>query len=125
MTDRPTIVTLCGSSRFPDAFQLAEMHLSMRGHVVFGLSCYGHADIPTGAQFLTKDGFEGHPEKTTLDQLHMRKIAMSDAIFVVNPGGYIGSSTKREIAYARSLGKAVDWLFAPTPAEEAETHGAR
>lgn len=116
--DRPTIITLCGSSRFPDAFQLAEMHLSMRGHIVFGLSCYGHADLPRGAEFLTKKADESNAEKTTLDGLHLQKIAMSDGIFVINPGGYIGASTRREIAYAQRLGKTVDWLFPPTAAEE-------
>lgn len=116
----PRTITLCGSSRFPDAFALAEMHLSMRGNIVFGLSCYGHADLPRGAQFLTKDAFDTHREKTTLDQLHMQKIAMSDAIFVINPGGYVGASTRREIAYARELGKTIEWLFPPTTAELAE-----
>lgn len=115
--DRPKIITLCGSSRFPDAFQVAEMHLSMRGHIVFGLSCYGHADLPRGAEFLTKKADESNAEKTTLDGLHMQKITMSDGVFVINPGGYVGASTRREIAYARSLGKSVEWLFEPTVAE--------
>ena len=36
-----------------------------------------------------------------------RKIDLADAIFVVDPGGYIGESTTREIEYARSAGKPV------------------
>lgn len=35
---------------------------------------------------------------------------MADEILVVNVGGYIGHSTRREIAYARRLGKRVRWL---------------
>ncbi len=124
MTPRPRIVTLCGSSRFPTAFQIAEMHLSMRGCIVFGLSCYGHADLPTGAQFLTKTADETCREKATLDNLHMEKIAMSDGIFVINPGGYIGASTRREIAHARALGKTVEWLFPPTETEHASLEEA-
>ena len=111
MSNRAIVTTLCGSSRFPDAFALANMHLSLMGRIVIGLTCYGHADLPTGARFLTSDGDESTPEKQRLDQLHFRKIDMSDGIFVVNPGGYVGSSTKREIAYAQSLGKTVEWLF--------------
>ena len=36
--------------------------------------------------------------------------AMSYKIFVINPGGYIGQSTRREIEYALSTGKAVNYL---------------
>ena len=116
---RPKIITLCGSSRFPDAFALANMHLSMRGHIVISLGCFGHADQPVGARHLTSDGDETTPEKQHLDQLHFRKIDISDGIYVVNPGGYVGSSTKREIAHAVAQGKSVEWMFPPTPADEA------
>lgn len=105
------IYTLCGSSRFPEAFHLANAHLSLCGHIVISLGLFGHADEPCGAQFLTSDGDETTPEKIGLDQLHFRKIDLADAIFVVNFGGYIGSSTKREIAYAQSKGKAIEWMF--------------
>jgi hypothetical protein len=110
-SERPRVVTLCGSTRFPDAFHLANAHLSMQGDVVIGLGLYGHADQPTGAKFLTSDGNESTPEKAALDQLHFRKIDLADAIFVVNVGGYIGSSTKREIAYAEAAGKSVEYMF--------------
>lgn len=111
--NRPKVYTLCGSSRFPEAFHLVNAHLSMQGHVVISLGLFGHADEPRGARFLTSDGDESTPEKVALDQLHFRKIDMADAIFVVNVGGYVGSSTKREIAYAEANGKAVEWLFTP------------
>ena len=35
---------------------------------------------------------------------------MSDAIFVVNVGGYIGSSTKSEIEYAKKQNKEIIYL---------------
>jgi hypothetical protein len=108
---KPKVITLCGSSRFPDAFHLVNAHLSMLGFVVISLGLYGHADEPQGAQFLTSDGNEATKEKQSLDQLHFRKIDVSDGIFVINVGGYVGSSTKREIAYAQSQGKTVDYLF--------------
>lgn len=41
-------------------------------------------------------------QKEGLDVLHLRKIDLADAVFVVDPGGYIGESTSREIAYAES-----------------------
>ncbi len=110
----PKIYTLCGSSRFPEAFNIVNAHLSLCGHIVISLGLFGHADEPRGARFLTSDGDESTSEKRNLDQLHLRKIDLADAIFVVNVGGYIGSSTKREIEYARAHGKQVEWLF-PSP----------
>ena len=108
---RPTVTTLCGSTRFPDAFALANMHLSLMGRVVIGLGMQGHADEPRGARFLTNDGDDNTPEKRGLDELHFRKIDLSDGIYVVNVGGYVGSSTRREIAYAVDHGKTVEWMF--------------
>jgi hypothetical protein len=35
---------------------------------------------------------------------------MADEIFVINVGGYIGSSTRSEIAYAHATGKLVRYL---------------
>ncbi|MGM5486687.1 MAG: hypothetical protein ACRCRX_05835, partial [Pseudolactococcus raffinolactis] len=46
-------------------------------------------------------------ELEILGKLHKQKIAMSDAIYVVNINGYLGESTKSEISYARSIGKEV------------------
>lgn len=40
----------------------------------------------------------------------MKRIEISDAIYVVNVGGYIGSSTKKEIEYAISLNKEIYFL---------------
>lgn len=48
--------------------------------------------------------------KDMLDDMHLRKIDMADEVFVINVGGYIGESTKREIAYAKENGKVVRFL---------------
>jgi len=55
------------------------------------------------------DGLVTEQQKTVLDALHLRKIDMADRVLVVNPGGYIGESTSREIAYARAAGKPVSF----------------
>ena len=39
--------------------------------------------------------------------MHKEKIKISDAIYVINIGGYIGSSTKSEIEFAEKLGKEI------------------
>ena len=48
-------------------------------------------------------------QKAVLDALHLRKIDLADRIVVVNPGGYVGESTSREIGYARAAGKPVSF----------------
>jgi hypothetical protein len=97
---RPPIVTLCGSTRFKDQFEQAEMILEMRGWAVFTVGGFPHHDKFTITE----------KEKIGFDILHKQKIAMSDAIYVVNVNGYIGESTRSEIALAKSLGKAIMYL---------------
>ena len=46
-------------------------------------------------------------QKIVLDALHLSKIDLADRVLIVNPGGYVGESTAREIAYARAAGKPV------------------
>ena len=48
--------------------------------------------------------------KMMLDDIHKKKISMSDSIYVINPQGYIGSSTWSEICYAWMLGKKIDFM---------------
>ena len=105
------IITLCGSTRFPEAFDIANMHLTMQGYIVLSVGCFGHANRPRGSAHLTSHADNG--AKENLDKLHLDKIAMSDAVFVVNPGGYVGDSTQNEIAYAKKNRKAVMFMFNP------------
>ncbi|TCL06848.1 hypothetical protein [Sodalis ligni] len=114
-----TIITLCGSSRFKDAFEIVAQHYTILGHVVITMGNYGHADYPSGAKYLTNDNDNDGEVKRRLDMLHLQKIDMADEIIVINVGGYIGSSTTREIAYATAAGKSVRYLFPQlTSAEE-------
>lgn len=49
-------------------------------------------------------------DKDRLDELHLRKIDLADIVYILNVGGYIGESTRREIAYACQHGKVIRWL---------------
>ena len=69
--------------------------------IVISVGLFGHSD---DAEVWT----EG--TKEMLDDMHKRKIDMADEIFVINPGGYIGSSIRSEIEYAKATGKAVRYL---------------
>ena len=94
------VITLCGSTRFKNEFNEINKELTLQGNLVISVGVFGHAE---GIQ-LTEQ------EKMMLDDIHFQKINMADEIFVINVGGYIGTSTKREIAYAESLGKPVQYL---------------
>ena len=95
MPDRPEIVCICGSARFVDEMRAANRELTLTGVIVVA---------PSEA-----DGLITTEQKTALDALHLRKIDLADRVLVVNPGGYIGESVSREIAYARATGKPVSF----------------
>jgi hypothetical protein len=48
--------------------------------------------------------------KYKLDILHMWKIILADEVLCLNVGGYIGESTRREIEFARIIGRPVAFL---------------
>lgn len=99
MIDKYKIITLCGSTRFKDEFMEAQKQLTLAGNIVLSVGCFGHS----GDQFTDE-------QKKMLDDMHKRKIDLSDEIFVINKGGYIGKSTISEIAYAVCHGKIVRYL---------------
>lgn len=100
------IVCLCGSTRFYDAFQRANFKETMEGRIVLSVGCYFHSGEQAHGE---KVGITER-QKAELDELHLRKIDLADEILVLNVGGYIGDSTRREIEYARKLGKPVRYL---------------
>jgi hypothetical protein len=99
---RPTIVCLCGSTRFSRQFREANLLETLAGNIVLSVGCDTKADLQI-VEITTA-------VKTMLDELHLRKIALADEVLILNVGGYIGESTARELAYARTAGKLVRFL---------------
>ena len=98
-------ITLCGSTRFKDQFLEVNKRLTLQGHVVYSVAFFGHADdVP-----LTEE------QKELIDDVHKRKIDGSDEIFVVDVGGYWGSSTQSEISHAIKTGKEVRYMSEEMP----------
>lgn len=104
MVGKYKVVTLCGSTRFKDIFMEIQKRLTLQGYIVISVGLFGHA----GDEEVWTDGI-----KEMLDDMHKRKIDMADEIFVINVDGYIGSSTRSEIEYARKTGKPVRYLEEP------------
>ena len=101
MVGKYKVVTLCGSTKFKDAFMQAQKKLTLAGNIVISVGLFGHS----GDSEVFTEG-----TKEMLDDMHKRKIDMADEIFVINVGGYIGSSTRSEITYAQATGKPVRYL---------------
>lgn len=114
-THKPRIVTLCGSTRFTAHNGRNYWQEAARAHLLAGVAVFS-----IGVDFKSDTGLLADPNsgftqvaKREADLLHLWKIRMSDGIFVLNVAQYVGESTRREVAYARRLGKIVQWLEQP------------
>lgn len=101
MVGKYKVITLCGSTKFKDEFLKEQKRLTLEGNIVISVGLFGHS----GDDEVWNDNV-----KEMLDDMHKRKIDMADEIFVINKDGYIGSSTKSEIEYAKKTGKHVHYL---------------
>lgn len=107
--EKPIVVCLCGSTRFKSVFDEATYLETMAGRIVLSVGFFMHA---TGNRHGESIG--ATPEqKVALDELHKRKIDLSDEILVLNVAGYIGESTRSEINYARAHNKFIRYLEPP------------
>lgn len=113
----PKVVCLCGSTRFYPQFQEANFHETMAGNIVLSVGFYPHSPEAHGEGVGITTA-----EKIRLDELHKRKIDLSDEVYVLNVRGYIGESTRAEIAYAKETFKPIRYLECVT-AER--LHGTR
>lgn len=97
---RPSVVCLCGSTRFKDAFIKAQKDETLQGKIVLSVGLFGH-----------EEGLDmSGPVKKMLDELHFKKIDLADEVLFLNVGGYIGESTARELQYAKEQGKKIRFL---------------
>lgn len=102
---RATVVCLCGSTRFKTAFEEWNRFLTMHGFIVLTVGFFGHHEM---------EAVSSQELKRKLDNLHLQKIMMSDAILVVDKEAvfthtdrYIGDSTKNEIDFADVNGRPI------------------
>lgn len=105
----PTVVCLCGSTRFYEQFQKANFEETMAGKIVLSVGFYPHGGAESN-QLHGGDVGVTAEQKVALDVLHKRKIDLAEEIYVINVNGYVGESTASEIAYALANGKDIRWL---------------
>ena len=102
--EKPEIVCLCGSTRFVDTFNEWRKKLTYEGKIVLSIEIVTSQSVETDPQY-------SKPElKEMLDDLHLRKIDLADTVMVLNVDNYIGESTRKEILYAESIGKPIEYL---------------
>jgi hypothetical protein len=103
--EKTKIVCLCGSTRFTPLMMMVEWEYAKQGILALGWFVK-----PT-----TKDEPDHHLAEAEgvheiFDELHKRKIDLSDDVLILNVGGYIGESTRSEIEYAKAHGKPVRYF---------------
>lgn len=94
------------NGKFAPAPALKLTKITLEGNIVISVGLFGHADGELGNAITSEI-------KLMLDDIHKRKIDMSDEIYVINKNGYIGESTKSEIEYAIKTRKKINFLEYP------------
>jgi len=102
------VITLCGSTRFTYEMMMKEWELTKQGNVVMGW-CVLPSNHNSDGSDLDHHLAEKEGVHDILDEMHKRKIDLSDRIHVLNIGGYIGEGTANEIAYAKAHGKIITY----------------
>ena len=91
------IITVCGSLKFKKEMMEITEKMDLEGNCMLSVV------------YPTRKDKNDYTEKEfmTFDKMHKERIKISDAILVVNVGGYIGNGTMCEIEYAKSLNKEI------------------
>jgi len=108
MIGKYKVITLCGSTKFKDEFLREQKRLTLEGNIILTVGLFGHSGDSEVWEGMDDGTFT--KTKEMLDDMHKRRIDMSDEIFVINKNGYIGESTRSEIDYAIKTGKKVNYM---------------
>jgi hypothetical protein len=95
------IITLCGSTRFKKEYEIVNRELELSDWAVFTVASYFHREKSSELRkWILRN-------KRKLDALHLAKIDLSQAIVIIDVGGYTGKSTKSELQHARRRNKPI------------------
>ena len=90
------IITLCGSLKFKKEMMEIAEKMALLGNCIL-----------TPIYPIIENVERTKEQLAKLKEEHFKRIELSDAILVVNVNDYIGSSTKSEIEFAKSLNKEI------------------
>ncbi len=107
----PEIICMCGSTKFADLMAVLSWEFEKAGKIVLRVNYVPEWYVTFEGWTESSHGAEQSGLKEQLDELHCRKIDMCDRVYVCNFNGYMGDSTRAEIAYAKSIGKPIQYLF--------------
>jgi hypothetical protein len=93
------IITICSSLRFEEDIKYYAEKLELEGNCVLSII------YPTKDKSKYSKG-----EIYSLGIGHLKRIEISNAIFLLNKNGYIGEAVKKEIEYAKKLNKEIIYL---------------
>jgi len=99
------IICLCGSTRYTEIMAVVAWEIEKLGDIALGWHLLPRWYVTQGDHIAEQEGVA-----EILDQVHLEKIRMADEVLIINCEGHIGEQTKREIEFAKSLGKPVKYL---------------
>lgn len=89
------VVTLCGSMRFAKQMQQIAVELETK---------YGYCVLQP---IFDSDVTLNEKDISNLSKAHFKKIDISDIVYIVNIGGYIGNAVAEELQYAKEHNKEI------------------
>ncbi len=92
------VVTVCSSTKFRREILKWAWEKTKKGYLII-LAPFAKEEITDVESF-----------REELEIQHKQKIRMADIVMIFNKGGYIGTSTKEELEYAKKLGKTLWFL---------------
>lgn len=111
MIGKTKVICLCGSTRFTDQMLIKQWELTKQGHVVLTWCVLPNSYFEN--KNMKDHSHIGDQEdiKELIDEVHKRKIDLSDEVLVINVDDYIGDSTRSEVAYAIAHNKSIKWMY--------------
>jgi len=106
----PKIICLCGSTRFTEEMLIKQWEFTKRGSIVLSWCALPDAYFDNFPEEDNAHVGDRECVKELVDEIHKRKIDLADEVFILNVGGYVGSSTRSEIKYAIEHEKPIRWL---------------
>ncbi|MDD3340626.1 MAG: hypothetical protein PHN72_00270 [Bacilli bacterium] len=98
--NKAKVICMCGSLKYTEELMRETENLTLQGYNVISVI------------YETRDRDSYTKEEIDLFvELHHQKIDLADAIYVINPNGYIGAGTKSDIDYAKALNKEIYYLY--------------